>query len=258
MAVMHPAAYAPTMSAMQLEVVIDRESPVPLYHQLAEQLTAAIDDGRLEPGDPFENEVALATRLSLSRPTVRRAIQEMVDQGLLVRRRGLGTTVANRKVHRKARLSSLFDDLEAEGREPRTNVIEMEMRTDERAAAALDLAADTEMLSVVRVRSAGDQPLAIMHNWLPPAHADITQEDLEEEGLYALLRRRGVKPVFARQSIGARMPTARERRELGLRGGQPVLTMTRMAFDASGAAIEFGDHAYRAEDYTIDLMLDER
>ena len=109
MAVMHPAAYAPTMSAMQLEVVIDRESPVPLYHQLAEQLTAAIDDGRLEPGDPFENEVALATRLSLSRPTVRRAIQEMVDQGLLVRRRGLGTTVANRKVHRKARLSSLFD-----------------------------------------------------------------------------------------------------------------------------------------------------
>ena len=43
------------MPAQQLEVVIDRESPVPLYHQLAEQLTAAIDDGRLEPGDPFEN-----------------------------------------------------------------------------------------------------------------------------------------------------------------------------------------------------------
>ena len=182
----------------------------------------------------------------------------MVDQGLLVRRRGLGTTVANRKVHRKARLSSLFDDLEAEGREPRTSVIEMEMRTDERAAAALDLAADTEMLSVVRVRSAGDQPLAIMHNWLPPAHAEITLESLEAQGLYALLRKRGVKPVVARQSIGARMPTAAERRALGLRSGQPVLTMTRMAFDASGAAIEFGDHAYRAEDYTIDLMLDER
>ena len=73
----------PGMSAQQLEVVIDRESPVPLYHQLAEQLTAAVDDGRLQPGDPFENEVALATRLSLSRPTVRRAIQKMVDQGLL-------------------------------------------------------------------------------------------------------------------------------------------------------------------------------
>ncbi|QBF47575.1 GntR family transcriptional regulator [Janibacter limosus] len=246
------------MSALQLEVVIDRASPVPLYHQLAEQLTAAIDDGRLQPGDPFENELALAARLTLSRPTVRRAIQEMVDQGLLVRRRGLGTTVANRKVHRKARLTSLFDDLQAEGREPRTEVIEIGMGTDERAAAALDLEPGTEMLTVVRVRSAGDQPLAIMHNWLPPAHSEITREDLQEQGLYALLRKRGVRPVVAQQSIGARMPTAAERRALGLRSGQPVLTMTRMAFDASGAAIEFGDHAYRALDYTIDLMLDER
>lgn len=246
------------MPAKQLEVVIDRESPVPLYHQLAEQLTAAVDDRRLEPGDPFENEVALAQRLSVSRPTVRRAIQEMVDQGLLVRRRGLGTTVANRKVHRKARLSSLYDDLQAEGREPHTRVLSLEVRTDERAAAALDLEPEAELLSVVRVRLAGDLPLARMHNWLPPAHSDITREDLEEQGLYALLRRRGVKPVVAQQSIGARMPTAEERRELDLGTGHPVLTMTRMAFDAAGAAIEFGDHAYRAEDYTIDLMLDER
>ena len=134
----------------------------------------------------------------------------------------------------------------------------MELRTDERAAAALDLEPETEMLSVVRVRLAEDQPLAIMHNWLPPAHADISREELEAQGLYALLRRRGVKPVVARQSIGARMPTAGERRELDLGAGSPVLTMTRMAFDATGAAIEFGDHAYRAEDYTIDLMLDER
>lgn len=250
--------YARAMPAVQLDVLIDRESPVPLYHQLSEQLTAAVDDGRLEPGDPFENEVALARRLGLSRPTVRRAIQEMVDQGLLVRRRGLGTTVANRKVHRRARLSSLFDDLEAEGREPRTRVVEMGPSTDERAAAALDLEPGTEMISIVRVRLAGDLPLAIMHNWLPPTQSDITREDLEEQGLYALLRRRGVKPVVAQQSIGARMPSATERRELDLGTGQPVLTMTRMAFDAAGDAVEFGDHAYRAEDYTIDLMLDER
>ena len=103
-------------------VSIDRESPVPLYHQLAEQLSAAISDGTLQPGDPFENEVALAQRLGLSRPTVRRAIQEMVDQGLLVRRRGLGTRVANRKVHRRAELTSLFDDLRRAGRTPQTRV----------------------------------------------------------------------------------------------------------------------------------------
>ena len=78
-----------------IPVIIDRSSPVPLYHQLSEQLTAAIADGTLKPGDPFENELALAERLDLSRPTVRRAIAELVTRGLLVRRRGVGTVVAS-------------------------------------------------------------------------------------------------------------------------------------------------------------------
>jgi GntR family transcriptional regulator len=111
---------------------------------------------------------------------------------------------------------------------------------------------------VVRVRYAGDTPLALMTNWLPPGLSDITREDLESQGLYACLRDRGVKPVVAQQNIGARMPTTLERRHLEMRGSQPVLTMTRMAFDASGHAVEFGDHSYRASDYTIDLMVDER
>jgi GntR family transcriptional regulator len=97
-----------------------------------------------------------------------------------------------------------------------------------------------------------------MTNWLPPGLSDLTREELEDQGLYACLRDRGVKPVVARQNIGARMPTALERRHLEIRGSQPVLTMTRMAFDPSGNAVEFGDHSYRASDYTIDLMVDER
>jgi DNA-binding GntR family transcriptional regulator len=251
-------AYSRRMPAQPVAVRIDRASPVPLYHQVAEQLSAAIADGRLQPGERFENELALGERLRLSRPTVRRAIQEMVDQGLLVRRRGLGTRVANRKVHRRFELSSLYDDLARAGRTPRTAVLSHEIAEDERAAAALDLPAGTAMLSVVRLRSAGDTPLAILRNWLPPAYADIGREELEQTGLYAALRRRGVVPVVARQSIGARMPAAAERRHLLIRGTQPLLTMTRMAFDADGDAVEFGDHCYRAEDYTIDVLLDQR
>lgn len=246
------------MSAQQVNVLIDRSSPVPLYHQLAEQLTRAITDGQLQPGDPFENEIAVAERLRLSRPTVRRAYQELVDQGLLVRRRGLGTTVANRKVHRKFELTSLYDDLEREGRKPRTHVLDLELLTDEVAAAALDLPPETPLLYVQRVRYSADTPLAHLRNWLPPQHADLTRAELERHGLYAALRDRGVRPVVARQSIGARMPTPAERKSLEIRGTRPVLTMTRMAFDADGNAVEYGDHSYRAEDYTIDLMVDER
>ncbi len=246
------------MEAQQVSVLIDRSSPVPLYHQVAEQLGQAITGGQLQPGDPFENEIAVAERLGLSRPTVRRAIQELVDQGLLVRRRGLGTTVANRKVHRKFELTSLYDELQRDGREPRTVVLDLDTVTDERAAAALDLPADSPLLHMTRVRYAGETPLALLTNWLPPSFSDLDREELERHGLYAALRDRGVKPVVAQQSIGARMPSTSERRHLHIRGSQPVLTMSRMAFDAAGKAVEFGDHCYRSSDYTIDLMVDER
>jgi GntR family transcriptional regulator len=245
--------------AKTVDVRIDRDTPVPLYHQLAEQLSAAITRGDLQPGDPFENEVAMADRLALSRPTVRRAIQELVSQGLLLRRRGLGTTVASRHIHRRAELTSLFDDLRREGGgDPRTTVLTHEFVEDPVAASAMGLPVDTPLLHVIRLRSNGDRPLAILQNWLPPRYADISRDELEHDGLYALLRARGGKPVVAHQRIGARTPTASERRHLQLRPSQPVLTMTRTAFDAVGDPVEYGDHCYHAEDYSIEVMLDER
>ncbi|MFI7635416.1 GntR family transcriptional regulator [Nonomuraea sp. NPDC049400] len=125
-------------------------------------------------------------------------------------------------------------------------------------AAALDLPADAELLSIVRLRFADGQPLALMRNWLPPAYHGITLKDLEASGLYAVLRSRGTRPVVAAQSIGARPPTASERRHLRLRPAEPVLTMTRTAFDSAGRAVEHGDHCYRAQDYTIEVLVDQR
>ena len=137
-------------------------------------------------------------------------------------------------------------------------MLSYEVVQDPRAAAALDLADDVSTLSFARLRSVGDTPLALMRNWLPPAYLDIGRDELETTGLYDALRARGAKPVVARQEIGARMPTPAERRALGIRGSQPVLTMTRTAFDVSGTAVEFSDHVYRAEDYTLEMVIDER
>jgi len=161
-------------------------------------------------------------------------------------------------VHRKLELTSLYDDLQRDGRKPRTTVLELGLETHDQAAAGLDLPADTELLHIFRIRHAGELPLALMHNWLPAPYNDNTGDELEAGGLYAALRSRGVRPVVAQQSIGARMPTPAERRRLEMAGTQPLLTLTRMAFDASGNPVEYGDHCYRASDYTIDLMVDER
>ena len=229
---------------------------MPLYHQLAEQLTAAVEDGTLKPGDAFENELALAERLDLSRPTVRRAIAELVSRGLLVRRRGIGTTVASQVIHRRDELTSLYDDMQRRGQKPTTQVLAFTPgAVDAVAADALGLAADTPLLYIERLRLAGSTPTALMQNWLPPQFSDIEADELAASSLYALLRARGARPVIAHQVIGARRPVPRERKLLGLSAGDPLLTMTRRAYDSSGAAIEYGDHCYRYDQYAFDVTV---
>jgi GntR family transcriptional regulator len=240
----------------RLENELDRSSPVPLYHQLAEQLTAAITDGRLRPGDPFENEIGMSGRLNLSRPTVRRAISELVNQGLLVRRRGIGTTVANQMVHRKAELTSLYDDLAKAGRGPDTHVLSFERQPlADGMAPDLGLPAGAEVYVFERLRYADGEPLALLRNWVPAGLLALTADDLEAHGLYNLLRGSGVTLRIARQSIGARAATTAEARALGETRGAPLLTMDRAAYDDQGRAIEHGRHLYRASRYSFDLTL---
>lgn len=98
---------------------LNRSSAVPLYQQLAGQLQRAIATGELAPGSQLGNEIALAERCGLSRPTTRRAIAELVGQGLLVRKRGVGTQVVRGRIDRPVKLSSLFDDLARTHQHPR-------------------------------------------------------------------------------------------------------------------------------------------
>ena len=244
------------LAGTQIPVVVDRDSPVPLYHQVAEQLAAAIEDGRLQPGDTFEREVSLADRLDMSRPTVRRSIAELVARGLLVRRRGVGTTVAHAAVHRRNELTSLYDDLLAGGREPATRVLKLGYAEhSRRAAQALELDARTPLVYVERLRLIDGTPIAILKNWLPPNCGNLSAAELETDGLYAQLRRRGIAPAVAHQTVGGRPPVPEERALLGLSRIDPVLTMTRRAYDSSGAPVEFGDHCYRADRYSFEVTV---
>ena len=94
--------------------------------------------------------------------------------------------MAGRQIHRRAELTSLYDDLRREGSgDPRTEVLAHEVTTDEVAATAMGLPPDTPLLRLVRLRRDGDRPLAILRNWLPPAYSDISCEDLEHDGLAA-------------------------------------------------------------------------
>lgn len=243
---------------MPLSVELDRSSPVPLYYQLAQAIEAAIRDGDLAPGDRFENELALAKRLTLSRPTTRRAIQEVVDKGLLVRKRGVGTQVVQNPVHRRVELTSLFDDLARAGQEPTTQLLEYRTGpVEDEVAVELNLSSGHEVVMIQRLRCANGEPLAVMTNYLPVELAPAAEE-LERNGLYQSLRARGVHIRLARQRIGARPANKVEARLLGEKVGAPLLTMARTAFDDSGKAVEYGSHGYRASRYYFETTLVDR
>lgn len=241
---------------VELFMDIDRASPVPLYFQLASRMEHAISDGTLRPGARLENEIALADRLGLSRPTVRRAIQELVGKGLLVRRRGLGTQVVQRPLTRKVELTSLYDDLQQGSRHPATVLLSRAViGADERIAEILSVPADSPILHIRRLRSADDVPLAILENFLPAEFVDISEEDLRARGLYQLLRSRGTTMSVARQRIGARSATLEESKLLEIKARGPLLTMDRTAFSNNGRAIEYGHHCYRPDLYSFETTL---
>lgn len=239
-----------------LPLTVDRTSPVPLYFQLAQQLEAAIEQGRLAPGSLLGNEIDLAGRLGLSRPTVRQAIQSLVDKGLLVRRRGVGTQVLHSQVRRPLELSSLFDDLEAAGQRPTTRVLRNTLvPAPAEVAAALGVSEGTEVTFVERLRYAHDEPMAYLRNHLPAGLFACDTERLEATGLYRVMRSAGITLHSARQRVGARAATAAEAERLAEPAGAPLLTMERTTFDDTGRAVEFGSHTYRASRYTFEFQL---
>jgi DNA-binding GntR family transcriptional regulator len=239
-----------------LPIQVDRTSPVPLYFQVAQHLEHLIESGNLATGTRLENEIDLAGQLGLSRPTMRKAIEYLVDRGLLVRKRGVGTQVAHAKVRRQVELTSLYDDLAKTRRDPGTRVLSFAIEpTPETLALELGIPDGTDVYIIERLRYAEGEPLALMRNHVPADLLRLTAEDLEVNGLYNLLRANGVSLRIAKQSIGARAATAAEARALGETRGAPLLTMVRAAYDDQGRAVEHGSHVYRASRYSFDLTL---
>lgn len=246
------------MTDQGLRLSVDRRSPVPLYHQVARQLADAIDAGILPAGSKLDNEIALADQLGLSRPTMRQAIEELVGKGLLVRKRGVGTQVVHGRVRRELELTSLYDDLAAAGKRPGTSVLLNRIEpAPAEVAEELGVAIGADVRRLERLRHADGVPLALLRNWLP-AEPGLTDDELEADGLYQLLRERGMHLRIARQRIGARGATADEASLLELQPQDALLTMQRTAYGDSGRAVEYGDHCYRPDSYSFEVTVVER
>ena len=240
----------------ELDITLERNSPVPLYYQVAQAIEHAINTGALAPGDRLENELSLTSRLGLSRPTARQAIQELVKKGLLVRKRGVGTQVVRSQFRRTEALSSLNEDIIEAGKIPSTRLLEYSvgpLAQNIRDAIDVGTVSESEFIKIRRLRLADDVPLAILTNYLP-TRFEITEEDMQSKSLYACLRSLGVNLKIAHQQISARLMTDDEAELLDAETPAACLTVDRIAYDV-GQFVEFGRHTYHAAQYSIQSSL---
>jgi DNA-binding GntR family transcriptional regulator len=237
-------------------ISVDRNSPVPLYFQLALHFEGAIQSGALPPGVRLENEVQLAQELGLSRPTVRAAFLYLAEKGLVERKRGYGTVVTKEKINRDVELTSLYDDLAGAGKTPSTRVLRNEVaHASEAVADALQLAEGSLVISLERIRLADGEPIALLHNYLPAALVHLSNDMLAQHGLYELLRASGIRLASATQRMSAKNASAAEARLLNESRGTALLTVERTAYDQSGRPVEFARHLYRASRYAFTTSL---
>jgi len=237
-------------------ISVDRSSPVPLYFQLAQHFEAAIRSGVLTPGSRLENEVQLAEQLGLSRPTVRAAFLYLADKGLVERRRGYGTMVSKEKINRDVELTSLYDDLAHAGKIPETRVVRNEVtHASDVVSEALHLSEGSLVIALERIRCAGDEPIALLHNFLPAGLVHLSNDMLTQHGLYELLRASGIRLSSATQRMSAKNATAAEARALDETRGSALLTMERVAYDSQARPVEFGQHVHRASRYAYTTVL---
>lgn len=213
----------------------------------------------LKPRDCLPSEREYSERYRISRMTVRQAITELVNEGLLVRQQGKGTFVAEAKIERGLmKLISFTEDMESRGYQPSAQLISVqERRVDETVASALNLDRVDKILVIQRLRLADGEPMALETCHLAKKKfPDILKEDLQGQSLYQILHERyQVIPERANQTIEPGIAKPQVARLLQIRTGDPILAFETTTFDQDDRPVEFVTAIYRGDRYKFFVEL---
>jgi GntR family transcriptional regulator len=231
----------------------------PLYHQIYLIMRQRIVDGEFGTGGTLPSEQELAEFHWVSRITAKRALDELANDGLVVRERGRGTRVVEGRagVRISGQGTGAFDVLLAMGGETEVAVMEFGYGpADDDVAAALGLPAGTTVQRAVRVRSVDGDPFSHLTTHVPEAIGRTYEKaDLAKTPLLALLERAGVTPATADQAVSATLADMVVADRLGIGVGAPLLRIRRVVRDGEGRAIEVLVALYRSDLYRLTMTL---
>ncbi len=226
----------------------------PIYRRLTAIIEAEIEAGRLRRGDPLPAERVMAESLGISRVTVRKALDQLRGDGLILRRHGARSEVNPRVEKALSGLSSFSEDMRQRGLEPSSRWLRRRLvRPDPAEMLALGVAAGTPVWRLERVRLADGRPIALEVASVPQRF--LPSIDAVGTSLYEALAAQGYQPVRALQRMRAAPVSEADRLLLGCEKGEPALEIERRCFIPSGEVVEVSRSRYRGSVYEFVVEL---
>lgn len=235
----------------------DASTSLPVYHQLYTILRQQIRDGAFPRGTALPAEMALCRRFDVSRVSVRRALDMLARESLIVRRHGVGTFVTPGPDGSAARLAGLVDNLITLGLETEARLLRFEAcALPPYATEAMRLATGAAGLHIQRLRLFQGQPLSLTSVYLPERIAHLLSPDgIGAQPVMQLLEQAGLKPMRAEQSLSAVTADDQCAASLGVPIGAPLIRLRRCVLDAESVPFEFQQGFYNPDRYEYHMEL---
>ena len=240
-----------------MELKIDHKSPIPLHIQVESLLREIIQQQEYQKGGLLPREVELASKLGISRNTLRQATNKLEYEGLLVRKKGVGTKVAEKTVTTHLDLwHSFTQEMNEQGVVFKNYMISVDwVEADLKVSNFFNLPEKSPVLRLSRLRGDDEAPFVYFESYFHPRIGLTGNEDFSRP-LYDILENDfHVIPSLSKEKLKARLATAITIKRLKLNSGDPVLVRERFVLDPGDRPVEYNIGFYKADKftYTIDI-----
>lgn len=234
-----------------------RQSSLPIYHQLYVVLRQQILDETYGAEVPLPSEFALAENYEVSRVTVRRTLDMLEKDGLIERRRGVGTFAVQRDPEEDAEISGVLENLITIGLKTEAQTLLFEAQVPpRRVQRVFRLDTETHAVCIERLRTHASKPFSLTKVWLPAQHAKLLDQDsLGDKPVAVLLEAKGLSPISADQSISAILADDHSSKYLNVSIGAPLIRLQRTVLDEAGVPILFQRSLYAPDRYEYHMLL---
>ncbi|WP_408006939.1 GntR family transcriptional regulator [Pseudalkalibacillus sp. A8] len=238
--------------------MMDKNSPLPLYHQLEEHIKSLIEKGELKPEDSLPSEREYAEKYDISRMTVRQAINNLVKEGYLYRRKGKGSFVSEQKIEQKLiGLTSFTEDMRARGMEPSSRLLHFEIiPANIQVAKQLGIKEYAPVYEIRRIRLADNVPMALETNYISANLIKGLTEEIVSQSLYQYIEEKQQLTIdYSTQIIESSIAGQKESDALAIEKGAPILFIRRNTYLKNGVPFEMVKSAYRADRYKFTINI---